>query len=289
MPVIHPDPATVPPIVDTSWLRDQIATDPAITICHVGSTISGPEPFDDFAQHHLPGARFVSLDDVLAAAPAGTAGRHPLPKPTDFAKALGALGVADDATVVAYDDRGGALAGRLVWMLRILDQRAALLDGGIEAWAESDGDLEHGPVEPATVERAVHDWPTDAVVDADGVARHIADGGAVIDSRDAPRYVGETEPIDSVAGHVPGAVNLPFADNLRPDGRFRPVDELLARFDPITDHHDRPIVYCGSGVTACHNALAMEHAGLGLPRVYVGSWSGWTADSERPIARGDLP
>lgn len=266
-----------------------MSTDPTITICHVAPTLDGAGALNDFVQRHLPGARFVSLDDVLAAPPSGTAGRHPLPPPSDFAEALGVLGVADDATVVAYDDRGGAIAGRLVWMLRILGQRAALLDGGIGAWTESDGDLESGPVETSAVERAAHDWPTHAVVDADGVVRHIEDGGVVIDSRDPARYAGEVEPIDSVAGHVPGAFNLLFADNLGADGRFRSTEELRTRFAPFTDHDARPIVYCGSGVTACHNALAMESAGLGLPRVYVGSWSGWTADSQRPVATGDMP
>lgn len=290
MSMTRPDSASVPPIVDTSWLRDRIAADPTIAVCHVGSTIAGPASLHDFMHRHLPGARFVSLDEVLAAPASGTAGRHPLPTPTEFAEALGALGVADDATVVAYDDRGGAIAGRLVWMLRILGQRAALLDGGIDAWTtDSGGDLEHDAVETTSVERAVHDWPLDALADADDVTRHINNGGVVIDSRDAARYAGEVEPIDSVAGHVPGACNLSFADNLGVDGRFRPTDELRARFDPFTDHEDRPIVYCGSGVTACHNALAMEYAGSGLPRVYVGSWSGWTADSHRRVAIGDQP
>lgn len=280
----------IPPIVDAGWLRDRLTTDPDVAICHVGSTMAGPEPLHDFERRHLPGARFVSLDEVLAAPPSGTAGRHPLPSPADFAHGLGGLGVADDATVIAYDDRGGAFAGRLVWMLRILGRRAALLDGGIEGWAGDDhGNVERGPVDTTTVERTVRDWPFDAIADAVDVAQHVSNDGVVIDSRDAARYAGEIEPIDAVAGHVPGAVNLLFNDNLDSDGRFRSVDELRDRFAPFSDHADRPIVYCGSGVTACHNALAMEHAGLGLPRVYVGSWSGWTADPDRPIATGSTP
>lgn len=290
MSTSQPHAASVPPIVDSRWLRDRLVTDPDIAVCHVGSTMAGPGPLQNFEFRHLPGARFVSLDDVLAAPPSGTAGRHPLPSPAEFAEAFGALGIADNTTVIAYDDRGGAFAGRLVWMLRILGQRAALLDGGIEAWAtDSDGDVEGGAVETTSVERSVHDWPLDALADAVDVAQHIRNGGVVIDSRDPARYAGEIEPIDSVAGHVPGASNLPFADNLDADGRFRSGDELLARFEPFTERSDRPIVYCGSGVTACHNALAMEHAGLGLPRVYVGSWSGWTADPDRPIATGTTP
>ena len=280
----------MPPIVDADWLRERLASDPTVRICHVGSTMAGPEPTNDFEHRHLPAARFVSLDDALAAPPSGTAGRHPLPSPADFARALGDLGIADDATVVAYDDRGGAFAGRLVWMLRIIGQRAAVLDGGIGGWvAESNDDVEHGPVEPTPVVRTAHDWPLDALADAIDVAKHLADDGVVIDSRDPARYAGEIEPIDAVAGHVPGAINLLFNDNLDADGRFRAADELRARFAPIVGGDSRPIVYCGSGVTACHNALALEHTGLGLPRVYVGSWSGWTADPDRPVATGPNP
>ena len=252
--------------------------------------MAGPEPTNDFEHRHLPDARFVSLDDVLAAPPSGTAGRHPLPSPTDFAQALGDLGLGDDATVVAYDDRGGAFAARLVWMLRILGQSAALLDGGIGGWAaENSDDVERGPVAVTPVERAVQDWPLGALADAIDVAKHLTEDGVVIDSRDPARYAGELEPIDPVAGHVPGAVNVLFNDNLDADGRFLPTVDLHARFAPIVEGDTSPIVYCGSGVTACHNALAMEHAGLGLPRVYVGSWSGWTADPDRSVATGATP
>ncbi len=286
--------ATVPPVVDAAWLRARLAADPTVVICHVGSEMAGSDPLLEFERRHLPGARFVSLDDQLAAAPAGTEGRHPLPSPADFADALGGLGIDDDATVLAYDVRGGAFAGRLVWMLRILGRPAALLDGGIEGWI-ADSDRENGAVESgpgavvARVERAVLDWPPVALADAVDVAQHVSDDGVVIDSRDPARYAGEIEPIDAVAGHVPGAFNLAYADNLGSDGRFRSSSELRDRFASLTSDDAHPIVYCGSGVTACHNALAMEHAGLGLPRVYVGSWSGWTADPERPVATGDMP
>jgi thiosulfate/3-mercaptopyruvate sulfurtransferase len=287
MSTTPPAPARVPPIVDRSWLRDRLATDPNIVVCHVGSTMAGPA--ETAADHHLPGTRFVSLDEVLAAPPSGTAGRHPLPTPVDFAAALGELGIGDESTVVAYDDRGGAFAGRMVWMLRILGGRAALLDGGI---ADLRPDDAAGPAPTSSIsqtQRTAQDWPVEALADADQVSNHISAGGIVIDSRDPARYAGETEPIDHVAGHVPGAVNLLFTDNLGADGRFLPADDLRSRFAPVIGDDDRPIVYCGSGVTACHNALAMEHAGLGLPRVYVGSWSGWTADPDRPVATGPTP
>ncbi len=284
-----PDPVPAPAIVAPTWLRERLAADATTIVCHVGSTMTGPEPERDHLHRHLPGARFVSLDEVLAAPPAGTAGRHPLPTPAEFARALGDLGVSDRDTVVAYDDRGGALAGRLVWMLRILGQSAGLLDGGIEGWIADGGELESGAVESAPVERTAHDWPLDALADAIDVARHLRDGGVVIDSRDPARYAGEIEPIDRVAGHIPGAVNLLFGDNLDSDGRFLPADELRRRFAPVVGEDGRPIVYCGSGVTACHNALAMEHAGMQLPRLYVGSWSGWVADPAHPIATGSAP
>jgi thiosulfate/3-mercaptopyruvate sulfurtransferase len=275
----------IPPIVDPTWLRGRLDAGDPLAVCHVGSTMSGPDPLADFQRRHLPGAQYLSLDAALAGAPSGTAGRHPLPSPAAFAEALGAAGVADDVPVVAYDDRGGAIAGRLVWMLRIIGQPAALLDGGLHAW---DGTLADGEVRPAPVVREVHDWPRDAIADATDVAQHVARGGVVIDSRDPARYRGEVEPIDPIAGHVPGAVNVPFTDNLI-EGRFRGADELATRFAPVVGDDDRPIVYCGSGVTACHNALAMERAGLGLPRIYVGSWSGWIADADRPVATGPTP
>ncbi len=285
----EPDEQPVPPIVDVAWLRDRIALDPMLVICHVGSTMAGPDPEQAYAARHLPGARFVSLDDVLAAPASGTAGRHPLPAPDAYAASLAQLGIGPDATVVAYDERGGAFAGRSVWMLRILGQGAALLDGGLMAWEAAGESIDIEPVSWEPVERPVIDWPLEALADALDVERHIADGGVVIDSRDPARYAGELEPIDVAAGHVPGAINLLFTDNLDSDGRFLPADALRARFAPVVgDDHD-PIVYCGSGVTACHNALAMEHVGVVLPRVYVGSWSGWIADPDRPIATGTAP
>jgi thiosulfate/3-mercaptopyruvate sulfurtransferase len=270
-----------PPIVDSNWVRSQLTQRPdEVIICDVRSTMSGADSANDYLVRHLPGSRLVLLESALAVEPAGTEGRHPLPSPAAFADALGALGISNGATVVAYDNQGGAFAGRLVWMLRIIGQPAALLDGGIDAW---DGPMETGPVATQSVERETIEWPLDAIADADQVVDHIAAGGVVIDSRAAERYAGEIEPIDAVAGHVPGAINLVFSENLGPDGRFRAPAQLAERFSQArTD--PRTIVYCGSGVTACHNALAMEYAGLELPRVYVGSWSGWSFDTDHPVA-----
>lgn len=270
------------PIIGVEHLDDLVAN--GVVLCHVGTTMARADPEEAYLAGHLPGARFLSLDDSLAGPAAAVAGRHPLPSPADFATSLAAIGVTNDASVVAYDDRGGAFASRLVWMLRIIGHDAALLDGGLPAWtARHHGDgLERGSVDIDAVERRAIEWPPDSIADGDSVAGHLAGGGVVIDSREAPRYRGEVEPIDAVAGHVPGAINIPFADNLT-DGHFRSTAELAARFAAAADDADA-IVYCGSGVTACHNALAMEASGLPLPRVYVGSWSGWSTEPGRPVA-----
>lgn len=265
------------PIVSPEWLarhRDDV------TVVHVGTTMSGTDPAGAFERRHIAGAVFVSLDDDLADPPGPVIGRHPLPDAERFASAMAEIGVGEETTVVAYDDRGGAFASRLVWMLRILGQPAALLDGGLPAWT---GPTESGRASPEPANRVPVPWPPFALADADAVEAHLAAGGIVIDSREPGRYRGEHEPIDAVAGHVPGAINLPFGDNLV-DGRFHSTEELQRRFAPV---QGEAIVYCGSGVTACHNALAIESTGLPRPRVYVGSWSGWSTDPTRGIAITD--
>ncbi len=286
--------AEIDPIVTVGWLldrrRDGLArTDGSgrrdLVVCDARSYLDGRVGRDAYRTGHIAGARFIDLDTVLAGPAAPVAGRHPLPDPETFAVGLGAEGIGDDTMVVAYDDLGGMIAGRLVWMLRILGRPAALLDGGIDAWVAQGGAIEIG--DPAPVEaqrRIVEPWPTDALATADDVVGHIEAGGRVVDSRAGERYRGEVEPIDPRAGHVPGAVNLPFADNLR-NGRFRSTDELASRFAEAGVDAGA-IVYCGSGVSACHNILAAEHAGLGRPRLYVGSWSGWSSEPGRPVATG---
>jgi thiosulfate/3-mercaptopyruvate sulfurtransferase len=269
------------PMIDASVLLDCLDV---VAVVHVGTRMGGADPQDDFERRHLPGARFIVLDDALAAAAGPVVGRHPMPSAESFAAALGVAGIEHGQPVVAYDDRNGAWAARLVWMLRILDQPATLLDGGLESW---QGATETGPAEDQSTDWPILTWPAEAMATADDVVAHLATGGAVIDSRAPERYRGDLEPIDNVAGHVPGAMNLPFTDNLV-DGRFRPLLEQRDRFAGLA--HDRPaIVYCGSGVTACHNALAIEAVGLPRPRVYVGSWSGWSTDPRRPIATGPEP
>lgn len=272
----------LPPVVTADWLAGQSThSADSVTVVHVGTAMSGRDPHQAYLDSHLPDAQYVSLDDDLAGPPAPILGRHPLPSPSAFRDVLCLLGIGPDDTVVAYDDRNGAFASRLVWMLRVLGQRAALLDGGIDAW---DGPLTSGPVESHTADRLIIDWPAEALADAGEVAEHIEQGGVVVDSREPARYAGEAEPIDAVAGHVPGAINLPFGDNLV-DGRWRGAADLRNRFAALANDPGA-IVYCGSGVTACHNALAIEAAGMPRPRLYIGSWSGWSTDPDRSIATG---
>ena len=267
----------IEPIVSSHWLQTNYVK---ASVCDVRP--GGRESWIGYLDGHLPGAAFVDLDAVLAGPPAPVLGRHPLPDPTQFAKSLGAMGIGCEATVIAYDDMGGAYASRLVWMLRVLGQPAALLDGGRQAWK---GVMERGQVAIDPVDRDIISWPSEALADSTTVAAHIAAGGTVIDSRAPERYQGETEPLDKIAGHVPGAINVPFAENLGGLGQFLPTDQLAERFASIKD--PSPIVYCGSGVTACHNALAIESTGRPLPRLYVGSWSGWSTEDGRVIAVGD--
>lgn len=235
---------------------------------------------DGFAAGHLPGARYVDLEDVLSGDGGPFVGRHPLPSPEAFAAGLGAAGIPDDAVVVAYDAAGSVAACRFVWMLRAIGQEAAVLDGGLGAWS---GPLETGDPPPEPVTRRVVDWPGALVVDADDVAVAAA-AGLVVDSRSAERYRGEQTPLDPRPGHVPGARSLPFSHSIGPDGLLAPITALNERFDSVGAGADT-IYYCGSGVTACVNLLAAEQAGRGRARVYVGSWSGWATDPSRPIAR----
>lgn len=272
------------PIVSVDQLQAAItnpATGPTLVICDVRAYLDGRQGRDAFASGHLPGARFIDLDTVLAADPAAVLGRHPLPDPEVFAREMSAAGIGHDTPVVAYDDSGGMIAGRLVWMLRVLGQPAALLDGGIDAWT---GDLTSEAETPREVAHPPRIWPLNATVDADEVEVIIADGGLVIDSRAPARYRGEVEPIDAKAGHVPGAINLPFSENLV-DGRFRSTEELKQRFDDV-GVTENTVWYCGSGVSACHNLLAAEAAGLGMGKLYVGSWSGWSSEEARVVEVG---
>jgi thiosulfate/3-mercaptopyruvate sulfurtransferase len=230
---------------------------------------------------HLPGAVFVDMDTVLAAPASAAEGRHPLPDPETFAAGLSAAGIGDDDTVIAYDDAGGVMAARLVWMLRALGHDAALLDGGLLAY---DGPLETAAPARPPARFTPRPWPADRLASIDDAADP---ANVVIDARQRERFRGDEEPLDPRAGHIPGARSVPARENVGADGRFLPVEQLRATLAGagVTDGAG-VVSYCGSGVTACHNLLAIEHAGLGEGRLYPGSWSQWS-HTDRPGARGN--
>jgi thiosulfate/3-mercaptopyruvate sulfurtransferase len=240
-----------------------------------------------YAAAHIPGARFVHLDRDLSGPLTGANGRHPLPDPARFAARLAALGMTPEKQAVAYDAQGGAYAARLWWMLRWLGhERAAVLDGGWNAWtAEGRPVTVEAPVIVAGTFPAA---PRAIAVDAAFVASHLdAPQMMIVDARSPDRFRGENETLDPVGGHIPGAANRFFRDNLGADGRFKPAPQLRQEFETLLAGRPASSVVhqCGSGVTACHNLLAMEAAGLGGSRLYPGSWSEWCADPRRPVAR----
>jgi thiosulfate/3-mercaptopyruvate sulfurtransferase len=238
---------------------------------------------------HIPGAVFVDLDADLSAPDGyGAPGRHPLPAPQAFRQRLEELGVGSDDLVVAYDDSGGTVAARLWWMLNNLGHRggAAVLDGGIRAWAEAGHELTTQPAAARTARLELGGKWTGVMERRELAARLGA--LTLLDARAPERYRGEVEPIDPVAGHIPTALSSPTALNLDPDGRFLDAGLLRARFNGLIEP-DRPVVsYCGSGTNACHNSLAMRLAGLPDPILYVGSYSDWSR-SGMPIATGAEP
>ena len=246
----------------------------------VRSYLDGRVGRDAYGAGHLPGAVFVDLDEALAAhTDPAAGGRHPLPTPEHFAAAMADAGIGDDDVVVAYDDAGGVMAARLVWMLRATGHQAALLDGGIQAW---DGPLET-QAPPRTAARfSVRPWPAEHLASIDEAADTTAN--VVIDARQRERFHGAADDLDPRFGHIPGAHSLPCRENLAADGRFLEREELRARFAEVGITGAEPVVsYCGSGVTACHNLLALEHAGFGSGRLFPGSWSQWSRDPDRPL------
>ena len=242
-----------------------------------------------YRRGHIPGARYAHLDDDLAGVPGPADGRHPLPRIEDFTATLGAWGISDASNVVAYDDMSGGIAARLWWMLRWLGHRAAyVLDGGLKAWQAAGLPLDPEIPDVRAVEYAAQEVRRDWVVSTDQVPSELAKDARLVDARAPERFQGLAEPIDPVAGHIPGAINWPFSEALRPDGRMRPVDDLHTRLKHLTDRPGRFIAMCGSGVTACHLLLAVNAAGLGNGSLYVGSWSEWIRDPERPISTGTV-
>ena len=242
-----------------------------------------------YREGHIPGARYVSLDADLSGPKIGTTGRHPLPDPATAAAAFGRLGIGDDTQVVVYDADAGSFAARVWWMLRWLGHPAvAVLDGGLAAWtraglALSDDEEQWAPAHfTARVESA-------ASVGVAEVLPHVQQAGHVlVDARANDRFRGQNETLDPVAGHIPGAVNRFFQQNLTAEKTFKTPEALRAEWSAIVGGDaSKAVMYCGSGVTACHNLLALEHAGLPGARLFAGSWSEWCADPSRPVATGD--
>jgi thiosulfate/3-mercaptopyruvate sulfurtransferase len=241
-----------------------------------------------YAAAHLPGAHYLHLDRELSAPKTGRNGRHPLPEREAFAARLAALGLESDTQVVCYDAQGGMYAARAWWMLRWLGHAAvAVLDGGRQAWVEAGGSLsaEAPPSRPGGFRPGA---PLAQTLDADTLQRRLG-SLRLIDARAPERFRGEVEPLDSQAGHIPGASNRLFKLNLGADGlHYKPAAQLRQEFEALlAPHAGAAVVHqCGSGVTACHNLLAMEHAGLAGSLLYPGSWSEWSSDPARPVARG---
>jgi thiosulfate/3-mercaptopyruvate sulfurtransferase len=251
--------------------------------------LGGPPGIDSYRAGHLPGAVHLDVDTQLSSSP-GEGGRHPLPDPVALQQTLRAAGVRSDRPVVAYDDGDGSVAARAWWLLRWAGQRdVAVLDGGFAAWTAEHRPLSAEPArpEPGDVTVVPGGMPT---VDADGAAE-LARSGLLLDARAGERYEGRTEPVDARAGHIPGAVNAPFAGHTRPDGRWRTPAELADRFAGLGAAPGVPVAaYCGSGVTACSVVLALEVAGRdGAAALYPGSWSQWSAQHGRPVATGTEP
>ncbi|MCW2792745.1 MAG: Thiosulfate sulfurtransferase [Nocardioides sp.] len=269
------------PLISVDELRAALAD---VTVLDVRYRMGGPPGAGEFAAGHVPGAAYVDLDADLAAPP-GPGGRHPLPATGDFERAMRRVGVSGSRPVVVYDDWSAHAAGRAWWLLRYHGHPdVRVLDGGWAAWRRAGGPVETGETDPEAGDfvAAPGGMP---VVDADGVP----DVAVLVDARAGERYRGEVEPVDPVAGHVPGAVNVPTAANLTEDGLFRSPHELRELYAEVGATRERGeagdvAAYCGSGVTAVHDIIAMELAGV-RAALYPGSWSGWITDPSRPVER----
>jgi len=276
------------PLTDVRALARALAGPVPPVLLDVRWRLGGPPGIDAYCAGHLPRSVFVDLDTDLAAAP-GPAGRHPLPPAGSFQAAMRRAGVSDGGAVVVYDDADSTVAARAWWLLRYFGHRGCqVLDGGYQAWAAAGGQVATGECRPGAGDFTARPGHM-PVLDADEAAS-LARRGALLDARARDRYRGQREPIDPVAGHIPGALSAPTTANIGPDGRFLPAAGLRARFATLGAAAGAGLVgaYCGSGVTAAHEVLALELAGIPAS-LYVGSWSNWVADPGRPVATGPEP
>jgi len=239
--------------------------------------------YNAYLESHIPGAVFADVKDNLSGPPLTDHGRHPLPSAAALTDLFTRLGIDSDTQVVVYDASGGSFAARLWWLLHYMGHEAvAVLDGGWPAWIAAQHPVTDGEEQNSAK-------PFAGVVKTEWLVllEQVPNESFLVDSRDPARYRGEVEPIDGAAGHIPGAMNRFWKNNLQDSGLFKPADELLVELQTLYTEGgtDRPVFYCGSGVTACHNLLAVAHAGLTPARLYAGSWSEWCSDPERPVAK----
>jgi thiosulfate/3-mercaptopyruvate sulfurtransferase len=240
----------------------------------------------EYLKSHIPGGVFVSLAHDLAGKKNGTNGRHPLPAPEVIAATFGRLGISNATQVIAYDQDAGPFASRLWWMLRYVGHdAAAVLDGGFAKWRREGRAVRGGTEQRSAATFAPH-VRVGMRVTVDEAVAHLGDPSMVlVDARSPERFAGQPSDLDNVPGHIPGARNRFYKDNVTPEGTLRPAGELRADFERVLAGHasEQSVMYCGSGVTACHNLLAMEHAGLPGARLFAGSWSEWEADADRAV------
>lgn len=277
-------------LVSARALRDRLA-DPDWVVFDLRHDLSDPSYGESvYRDGHIPGARFLHLDRDLSGAKTGTNGRHPLPDPSTFAALLASHGVGEGTQIVAYDAHGGMFASRLWWMARwIGHEAAAVLDGGLLAWLREGGELSSQPAFPCRAASLPVGSPLVRTVTSDDILRKLGQPAPrVIDARSPDRFRGENETIDPVGGRIPGAWNRFFKDNLDEEGQFKSADQLRREWrERLGDiPADQVVSQCGSGVTACHNLLSLEVAGLGGAALYPGSWSEWCSDPARPVERG---
>ena len=275
-------------LIETERLAELLGT-PGLVVLDCRFNLKHPEAGREaWQESHIPGARYAHLDDDMASPPDENSGRHPLPAIEAFAARLGALGIQADSQVVVYDDAGGAIAGRMWWLLRWAGHpAAALLNGGWPKWMR-EGRPVSGDTPPASEARYAASAQDDLWLTTEAVVEALSQAQVqLIDARAPERFSGQQEPLDAVGGHIPGSQNMPFQENLDENGCFKSPETLRQRFAALAGDA-RPVCHsCGSGVTACHNLLAMAYAGLEPGRLYVGSWSEWIRDPERPIATGN--
>jgi thiosulfate/3-mercaptopyruvate sulfurtransferase len=281
------------PVVSAAKVQQNLST-PDFCIVDCRFDLMHPDAgYSEWRNAHLPGAVYAHLDDDLSGPKSAHSGRHPLPDPQQFADRLGAWGIGNESAVVVYDAAGGAIAARCWWLLRWIGHKnVRVLDGGFANWCARDMPT---TADVISVEKALYraqpDWRMTVATDEveEWVATHQTD--RLLDARDAVRFRGDVEPIDTVAGHVPGARNLPFSCNLSADGLWRDAADVKRHLAALLGEPPGSewAVMCGSGVTACHLALAGQRAGYIMPRLYAGSWSEWIRDPRRPVARGAEP